>query len=105
MPVYNAGDYLRPAVESVLAQTYQNWELILVDDGSTDGCVSRLADIQDTRLRLVSQTNAGKPAAMNRGLGMARGEFYALQDADDVSRPERIERQLACLLAHPQVAG
>jgi hypothetical protein len=105
MPVYNAGDYLRAAVESVLAQTYRNWELILIDDGSTDGSVSRLDDIQDARLRRVWQANAGKPVAMNRGLTMARGEFYALQDADDLSHPERLERLVACLLAHPDVAG
>ena len=105
MPVYNAGDYLRPAVESIVAQTHFNWELILVDDGSTDGCLSRLDDIEDTRIRRVSQPNAGKPAAMNRGLTMARGEFYAVQDADDVSHPTRLERQVACLLAHPDVAG
>jgi GT2 family glycosyltransferase len=105
MPVFNAGGYLRAAVESVLAQTYQNWELILVDDGSTDDCMARLDDIHDPRVRHVSQANAGKPSAMNRGLALARGEFYALQDADDRSHPLRLERQLACLLADPSLAG
>jgi glycosyltransferase involved in cell wall biosynthesis len=105
MPVYNAGAYLRPAVESVLAQTYAHWELVLIDDGSTDGCVEALADIEDPRIRRFRQTNSGKPAAMNRGLALARGEFYALQDADDLSHPARIERQAACLEANPQVAG
>ena len=105
MPVYNAGAYLRPAVDSMLAQTYRNWELIIVDDGSTDGCLSHLEDIHDARLRRVWQPNAGKPSAMNHGLALARGEFYALQDADDLSHPERLERLLQCLLVHPEVAG
>jgi len=105
MPVYNAGAYLRPAVEGVLRQTYTNWELILIDDGSTDGCVAALDDITDSRIRRIRQDNAGKPVVMNRALALARGEFYALNDADDISHPERLERQVAALQAHPQVAG
>lgn len=105
MPVYNAGGYLLPAVESILAQTYRNWELIVVDDGSTDDCLSTVDNLGDDRVVRVQQRNAGKPAAMNRALAMARGEFYAVQDADDLSHPLRIERQVECLLAHSQLAG
>lgn len=105
MPVYNAGTYLRPAVDSILRQTYTNWELILIDDGSTDGCVATLDDISDPRIHKVRQDNTGKPVVMNRALGMARGEFYALNDADDISHPERIEHQVAALVANPAVAG
>lgn len=105
MPVYNAGLYLRPAVESVLQQSMRNWELILIDDGSTDGAVDEIAAIPDARIRIIRQQNSGKPAAMNRALKQARGVFYALQDADDLSHPERLARQAACLREHPEVAG
>ena len=105
MPVYNAGDYLRSAIESVLAQSYQNWELIIVDDGSTDNCLAGVDDILDDRLRRVRQANSGKPAAMNRALDIAKGSFYALQDADDLSHSTRIALQVSCLIAHPDVAG
>lgn len=105
MPVYNAGAYLRPAVDGVLRQTYQNWELILIDDGSTDGCVAALDDINDPRVKKIRQANAGKPVVMNRALAMARGEFYALNDADDISHPERLAKQVAALQANPQAAG
>ncbi len=105
MPVYNAGSFLRPAVESVLAQTHRNLELILIDDGSTDGCVAQIDDITDPRLRRMRQENAGKPVAMNRALATARGEYYALNDADDLSRPQRLERQLKCLQENPSLAG
>jgi len=105
MPVFNAGAYLRPAVESVLRQSFDRWELIIIDDGSTDGCLAVLDDIGDPRVRRLRQANAGKPVAVNRGLAEARGEFYAMQDADDISHPERLAKQLACLLANPSVAG
>ncbi len=105
MPAYNAGAFLRPAVESLFAQTHVNWELILIDDGSTDGSVEALADLDDPRIRRFRQKNSGKPAAMNRGLSLARGEFYALLDADDLSEPTRLERQASCLAANPEAAG
>ena len=61
--VYNAGAFLRPSVESILSQTYQNLEVILVDDGSTDGCFSAINDLSDPRMRILRQENRGKPAA------------------------------------------
>jgi glycosyltransferase involved in cell wall biosynthesis len=105
MPVYNAGDFLLPAVESIRGQTLSDWELILVDDGSTDGAVDNIARIEDARIRILRQENRGKPAAMNRALAAAGGEYYALQDADDTSYPARLERQAACLDEHADVAG
>src|SRR5262245_49494514 len=105
MPVYNAGAYLRLAVESVLSQTHSNWELLIVDDGSTDGCMSTVEDIRDERIRRLRQVNSGKPTALNRALDVAQGEFYALLDADDISYPRRLERQVACLSSHSDVAG
>jgi glycosyltransferase involved in cell wall biosynthesis len=105
IPVYNAGQYLRPAVESVLDQTYRNLEVIIIDDGSTDGAVDSIADLKDTRLRIVRQDNAGKPAAMNRALSIITGEFYAINDADDLSHPSRIERQVRCLQENPFLAA
>ncbi len=103
---YNAGEHLVPAVRSVLEQTHTHLEVLVVDDGSTDGSVECLeAEIEDRRVRILRQANAGKPAAMNRALDAARGEFYVIQDADDLSYPERVERQLARLQSDPELAG
>jgi glycosyltransferase involved in cell wall biosynthesis len=97
IPVFNAGKYLRPAVESILEQSYTNLEVIIIDDGSTDGCMSSIQDLKDPRIRVVCQSNAGKPSALNRALEIVSGEFYAVQDADDLSYSNRIERQVHCL--------
>ncbi len=105
IPSYNAGPYLRQAVDSVLAQTWTNLEVLVVDDGSDDSSPLDLLDITDPRLRTIHQQHAGKSAAMNRAIAQARGDFYAIQDADDLSRPDRIEAQARCLLEHAQVAG
>src|SRR5688500_6881375 len=94
MPVYNAGEYLRPAVDSVLCQTHSNLEILIVDDGSTDGCSQQIAGLKDTRIRLFQRPHAGRPAALNHGLKQMSGEFFAIQDADDLSDPRRIERQV-----------
>lgn len=106
MPVYNGARYLRAAVDSILSQTLRDFELIAVDDGSTDGSGSLLADYQaqDARLRLLRQpSNQGIVAALNLGLQQARGEFIARMDCDDISHPDRLARQVAFLQAHPQV--
>jgi glycosyltransferase involved in cell wall biosynthesis len=106
MPVYNAGPYVRQAVDSILRQTYRHIELIIVDDGSTDGCLDSVPDLlADPRVRLVRQANRQKPAALNVGLRLAAGDFYAVQDADDVSAPQRIATQVSCLLTNKHLAG
>ena len=105
MCVYNAGTYLRPALESVLGQTHQNLEILVIDDGSTDGCMSSITDLADARIRVFRQTNQGKPAALNVALQQLQGEFYAIADADDLSYPSRIERQLEVMRRHPDVAA
>jgi len=103
--VYNAGKFLRPSVESILAQTYSNLEILIIDDGSTDGCMDSIADLKDSRIRIITQKNVGKAVALNRALQELSGEFYAIQDADDISYPRRIERQVDCMLQNPNVAA
>ena len=105
MPVYNAGPYLRASLESVLTQTYSNLEIFVIDDGSTDGSMHTISDVGDARIRILRQDNAGKSVALNRALEHIGGAFYAIQDADDQSYPTRIERQVASLLAHPELAA
>jgi glycosyltransferase involved in cell wall biosynthesis len=105
MCVFNAGRYFRPAVESVLRQTYPHFELLVIDDGSTDGAVDEAFLRSDSRIRLYRQPNQGRPAALNRALSLARGEFYAVQDADDLCRPLRLEAQVRCLQDHPETAA
>jgi glycosyltransferase involved in cell wall biosynthesis len=105
VPSYNPGQYLRPAVESVLRQSYRNLEVIVIDDGSTDGSIETLADLKDPRLQVIRQTNAGKSVALNRVLEDCRADYYAINDADDLSHPERIVKQVECLQANPEVAA
>lgn len=103
MPVYNGGDDLRVAVASVLAQSFTDWELILIDDGSTDGVLDTL-DLSDPRIRLVRDgRNFGLAARLNQAIELARGHFFARMDADDVSHPERFARQVAFLDSTPEV--
>lgn len=103
LPAYNAGTYLRDAVDSIRAQTLADWELIVVDDGSTDDTPAILAGYDEPRLIVVRQANAGVSAALNTGLARARGRYVARQDADDLSHPERLARLAAFLDAHPEI--
>lgn len=98
---YNAGPFLQQAVRSVLAQTYSDFELILVDDGSTDGCLDFLSGLTDPRIRTLRQSNQGQPAAINTGLGIATGDWIALLDADDLWMPRKLEMHIACSSAYP----
>ena len=103
---FNGGAYLQTAIQSILRQTYASWELLVIDDGSTDGSVAAAqARFSDERIRWFRQPNQGKPVAMNLALRELRGEFYALQDADDVSLPHRLEALVAAMRNHPSVAG
>lgn len=103
IPVHNGEKYLAQAIESVLAQTHRDLELLIVDDGSTDATaaiIRRYAD-RDPRVRCLSQENRGVAAAGNRGLEEARSEWVARLDADDVFLPEKLERQMAFLDRNP----
>lgn len=105
MPAHNAERYLGEAVESILGQTFRDFEFLIVDDGSTDrsrAILERYA-AQDPRIRLTSRPNTGYAAALNELLGLARGELVARMDADDVALPERLGRQVEYLRAHPDV--
>src|SRR5262249_47638860 len=100
MPVYNGERFVLEAVQSILAQTYRDFELIVVDDGSTDGTAGLLGRAQSADPRMIvhrQRGNMGFKAALDAGFGRAKGEFIARLDADDVSLPERLERQVAFL--------
>lgn len=103
MPVYNAAPFLAGAITSILEQTFSDFELIIVNDGSTDDSADIVASFNDPRIRNISQSNQGISAALNKGLAVARGEFIARQDADDLALPQRLEKQVAYLRAHADV--
>lgn len=105
LPVYDTERYIALAVESVLNQTFTDFELIIINDGSTDSTPAILDGFQkDSRVTIHHQsTNQGLIAALNHGCQAARGEFIAIMHADDVSLPDRFARQIAFLLAHPEV--
>ncbi len=107
LPFRDPGRYLGPAVESVLGQTLRDLELIAIDDGSTDGSAAALAPLAaaDPRLRVVAQEGLGLVPTLNRGLSLARAALVARMDADDISLPERLERQVAFMERHPEVAA
>lgn len=103
---YNGGPLLRDSLLSILRQSMQSFEVLLMDDGSTDGSVDAIADLTaDPRVVVYKQANAGKPVALNKALDVVRGDYYCLQDADDISHPDRLARQVAFLDAHPELAG
>ena len=97
MPCYNASGTVGRAIMSVRDQTYKKWELIVVDDGSFDGSANLISSIDEPRLKLFFQANAGPAAARNRGLQEASGQFVAFLDADDSWDPRFMERMLAAL--------
>lgn len=98
MPTFNRGELLAEAVRSVIAQTYQHWELILVDDGSTDGSIAPLEALDEPRLRIVRQPHCGRVARLrNLGAAAGSGDYIAFLDSDDLWLPRRLERQFAGL--------
>lgn len=106
LPVFNGEPFLGAALASLLAQTHRDFEIIAIDDGSTDGSLAilRAAQREDERIRIVARENRGLIATLNEGLTLARGRFIARMDADDVAYPERLEAQLAAFAAHPGAA-
>jgi glycosyltransferase involved in cell wall biosynthesis len=106
MPVYNSEKYLQEAIESILGQTLADFELIAIDDGSTDNSAAILDSFRQKDKRLIihrHMQNQGMPVALNAGLEMARGRYIARMDADDISLPERFEKQAAFLETHPEI--
>lgn len=103
MSVYNEQRFLGAAVESILDQTYRDFEFVIIEDGSTDDSRTLLRDYaaQDDRVRLFEQHNVGLTPSLNRGLRNVRGDYIARMDADDVSHRERLEKQVAYLDRHP----
>jgi len=105
IPVWNCDRYLRQAIESILRQDYQEFELIVIDDGSDDGSAEVAKSFaHDERVKIITQKNSGVVAARNAGLRLARAEFVAFLDADDIAMPSRLSKQLAFLRDHPDVA-
>lgn len=102
MPLYNKAPYVRKAVESVVGQTYQDWELIVVDDGSTDGSGDFLTATADPRIQLVRQENAGVGAARNRGVALSEGSLLCFLDADDWWVPTFLEEMAGLVERHPE---
>ena len=101
MPVWNGEAYLREAIDSILSQTFTDFELIIVDDGSTDGTAEILQSCRDERIRIVQEGHLGFVGAVNRGVAAARTEWIARQDADDVSLPTRLEKQWEAIQKQP----
>jgi glycosyltransferase involved in cell wall biosynthesis len=101
MPAYNAERFIAEAIQSVLDQDHRNWELIVVNDGSTDRTGAIAGSFKDDRIRVIHQSNKGIGAARNRGLDEIQGDLLATLDADDVLPPSSLSSRLAVLKAHP----
>lgn len=104
MPVYNCAAYVREAIDSILAQTLSSFEFIIIDDGSSDETPAIVSGISDPRIRFHAHTeNAGLSVRLNEGLELARGEFIARMDGDDISLPTRFEKQVRFLRENPDI--
>ncbi len=104
MPAFNVERYVADAVRSILSQTFSDFELIVVDDGSTDRTLDILRDLArtDPRIKLLSRPNTGVSRASNEAIALARGQFLARMDSDDFSMPDRLEKQIAWFGDHPE---
>ena len=101
---YNNGKYIRSAVDSILSQSYKDFELLVLDDGSTDDTEEVMAGIDDSRLIYKKSTiNLGIPAARNLGIDLSQGKYIAILDADDIAPPYRLQEQFDFMEAHPEI--
>lgn len=103
IPVHNGMKYLPETLDSVIKQTFQDFEVIVVDDGSSDETPNWVASCQDPRVRLVQQPNQGTPGARNNGIANAKGDYIAFLDADDIWKPTKLEKQVRTLNMRPKV--
>ncbi len=104
IPAYNAHLYIGATLESAVKQTFRSFEIIVVDDGSTDDTQSIAQNFYDRGVTVISQSNAGPAAARNRALSIARGEYVALLDADDIWEPDYLQTMVGFLNSHPEVS-
>ena len=103
IPVYNAEKYIAATVQSVLSQTYENFEIIIVDDGTPDNSVKVCQQFDDARIKIIHQQNKGLPGARNTGIRHAQGDYLAFLDADDIWLPEKLEKHVEHLNNSPTV--
>jgi len=103
IPVYNAEKYIAEAIESVLNQTFESWELFIINDGSTDTTADILATFEDERITILTQKNKGVSVARNRGIELAKGEYITFLDADDTLSDVSIEERVIYLENHKEV--
>ena len=104
MPVYNAEKYLREAIESILNQTFQNFEFLIINDGSTDKSLEIIKEYKDNRIKIINnEKNLGIVKTLNKSIELASGKYIARIDADDLSLPERFEKQVEFLEKNPDV--
>ncbi|WP_204106044.1 MULTISPECIES: glycosyltransferase [Spirulina sp. CCY15215] len=104
IPVYNGEKTIRETIDSVFAQTFQDWELIISNDGSSDRTLEIVTAISDPRIRIISDVNAGLSESRNRGIKMAIGAYISFLDADDLWSPDKLEAQLQALENNPEAA-
>ncbi|MFB2882319.1 glycosyltransferase [Floridanema aerugineum] len=104
IPVYNGEKTIQQTIESVINQTFTDFEIIIINDGSKDSTLDIISTIQDPRIKVFSYANAGLSASRNRGLSLASGEFISFLDADDCWTPDKLQAQLEALQANPEAA-
>ena len=104
VPCYNAANYIKETVSSVLAQTFQNFEVIIINDGSIDDSTKIIKALKDSRVQLVEQENQGVSSSRNNGIGLAKGEFIVFLDADDFLHPSFLERRILTLSKSSAIA-
>lgn len=104
IPVYNGEETIKQTIESVLSQTFSDFELIVINDGSTDATVNVVSTFQDPRIKVFSYPNAGLSASRNRGISLASGNYISFIDADDLWTADKLEAQVSALQENPQAA-
>lgn len=104
MSVYNTEKYLKESIESILNQTFKEFEFIIVNDGSNDNSLEIIKSYNDTRIVILNQSNTGLAKALNNGIRLAKGKYIARMDADDISHPDRITKQVVFLNENPEYA-
>ena len=105
VPIYNGSAYLSETLDSLLSQTFGDFELLAIDDGSTDGSSDVVGSFKDERVRLIHKEHGGLCTALNLGIAEARAPYIARSDQDDISFPERLKRQLQMMTDHPEALG